>query len=431
MQYRVPKGVFDILPYGEDLSWRHIGHWQYLEAVIREIAKDYCCQEVRTPIFEQTELFCRGVGATSDIAAKELYTFLDKGGRSMSLRPEGTASIMRCFIEKNLHSDRKTHKFFYIGPMFRYDRPQAGRYRQHHQFGVEAIGSSAIEQDAEIIDLLMEFYRRLGIKNALLKLNFLGDSATRTAYKEALEKYLKPHFSSLSPDSQNRFDKNILRILDSKAPQDAALLQKAPVILDFLDENSSAQFKALCRHLDLLKINYVIDPFLVRGLDYYDKTVFEVVAGKTGAQNSLGGGGRYDSLIKSLGGPDLPGIGFATGLERVLQAMLDDGAAIPSLSCPLAFLIPLGAESQNIVFEIAAKLRHAGISTDVCYGESKPGTGLKEASKKEARFAVIIGENELPTKMAVVKDLASREQQEIAFDLLPDFFQRRKDAFTD
>ncbi|NGX30517.1 MAG: Histidine--tRNA ligase, partial [Candidatus Anoxychlamydiales bacterium] len=319
MKYQIPKGLFDILPNAKE-SFKEVNRWQYLESIINKLAIDYNFEEIRVPIFEKTELFLRGVGATSDIASKELYTFLDKAKRSMSLRPEGTASVMRAFIENNLSQEKKFHKLYYMGPMFRYDRPQKGRYRQHHQLGVEIIGDKSFEIDAEVIDMLVTLFKRLELKNLKLLINSIGDLETRTNYKKALLDFLKPNFENLSEESKARFDKNPMRILDSKDERDKKILKEAPSILDFLSDAAKKHFENLLNLLDKLDIKYEVDSKLVRGLDYYDDTVFEVVSEKLGgAQNSLGGGGRYNSLLKSLGGPDLPGIGFACGLERILQ----------------------------------------------------------------------------------------------------------------
>ncbi|NGX44807.1 MAG: Histidine--tRNA ligase, partial [Candidatus Anoxychlamydiales bacterium] len=323
MKYQIPKGLFDILPNAKE-NFKEVSRWQYLESIIKKLAIDYNFEEIRVPIFEKTELFLRGVGGTSDIASKELYTFLDKAKRSMSLRPEGTASVMRAFIENNLSQEKKIHKLYYMGPMFRYDRPQKGRYRQHHQLGIEVIGDKSFEIDAEVIDMLMTLFNRLELTNLKLLINSIGDLETRANYKKALLDFLKPNFENLSEDSKARFDKNRMRILDSKDERDKKILKEVPSILDFLSDGAKKHFENLLNLLDKLDIKYEVDSKLVRGLDYYDNTVFEVVSDKLGAQNSLGGGGRYNSLLKSLGGPDLPGIGFACGLERILQTMIEE-----------------------------------------------------------------------------------------------------------
>ena len=349
MDYSRPKGTFDILPEEtkSQNKWKESAKWQYVESIIRDVAMCYGYQEVRTPIFETTKLFTRGVGETSDIVSKEMYTFLDKGERSMSLRPEGTASVMRAFAEGGLQQLGNFHKFFYIGPFFRYDRPQAGRYRQFHQFGIEAIGNGSPEQDFEAIELLYELYRRLGLKNLHVMINTLGDQSCRETYKRALLSYLKPHFSLLSKESQARFTKNPLRILDSKAPEERQLLQTAPSILDFLSSEGKAHFDSLCLLLEKQHLPFTLAPQLVRGLDYYNHTVFEITSDVLGAQNTIGAGGRYDGLLPDVGGPDLPCVGFSTGLERILHTMHGQNSPFPEKVGPTVVLIPLDAAAKS------------------------------------------------------------------------------------
>lgn len=291
-KFQIPKGTFDILPYGAEEAWQLSDLWQYAERVIRQTAAEYGYREIRTPIYEKTELFKRGVGETTDIVMKEMFTFEDRSQRSMSLRPEGTASVARAFVEHNLAQMGSTHKFYYIGPMFRYERPQSGRYRQHHQFGVEAYGVAGPEQDAEVIDLLVQIYKRLGLKNLKVHVNTVGDAESRKEYREALLRYLKPHFENLSADSQVRFEKNPLRILDSKDPKDKEIVRSAPSILNHLTPEAKAHFQRLCHLLDQIGVPYEVDDRIVRGLDYYQKTVFEVLTQDLGAQNTIGAGGR-------------------------------------------------------------------------------------------------------------------------------------------
>jgi len=280
MKIQLPKGTFDILPYSGE-AWQQSDLWQYVENLIRKTAAEYGYKEIRTPIYERTELFDRGVGETTDIVMKEMFTFQDRSARSISLRPEGTASVARAFVENNLQQLGTTHKFFYIGPMFRYERPQSGRYRQHHQFGVEAYGISTPEQDAEVIDLLLKVH-----------LNTVGDLESRQLYRDALMEYLKPHFDELSADSKARFEKNPLRILDSKDPKDREIVKHAPSILNHLTPDAKAHFQKLCHILDQIHVPYEVDDRIVRGLDYYNKTVFEVLTEDLGAQNTIGAGGR-------------------------------------------------------------------------------------------------------------------------------------------
>jgi len=425
MKYQIPKGLFDILPYAKE-SFKEISKWQYLESIIKRLAIDYNFEEIRVPIFEKTELFLRGVGATSDIASKELYTFLDKAKRSMSLRPEGTASVMRAFIENNLSQEKKFHKLYYMGPMFRYDRPQKGRYRQHHQFGIEIIGDKSFEIDAEAIDMLISLLNRLELTNLKLLINSIGDLETRTNYKKALLDFLKPNFENLSEDSKARFEKNPMRILDSKDERDKKILNGVPSILDFLSPSAKKHFESLLNLLDKLKIRYEVDNKLVRGLDYYDDTVFEVVSEKLGSQNSLGGGGRYNSLLKSLGGPDLPGIGFACGLERILQTMIDEEVYFPEKQGPFLYIIPIGEDAKAFSIILAKDLRHHKISVDIDLNAKKIQKSLGLADKLNAKNALILADVEMRKKIASFKNLEKREQQEIKFEDLKNFI---KDKF--
>ncbi len=425
MDYTIPKGLFDILPQEakeEDL-WKTSDRWHYVESVMHNCAADYGFKEIRTPIFERTELFERGVGDSSDIVLKEMYTFLDKADRSMTLRPEGTASVIRAFVEKHLHQAAGLFKFYYIGPMFRYERPQAGRYRQHHQFGAEAIGIGSAEQDVELIDMLCELYRRLGLKNLVVHLNSVGDEASRASYRQALATYFKPHFESLSEDSQVRFSKNILRILDSKDPKDQSFLKDVPSIHAFLSEESKAHFEKVQSLLRSSGIPYVIDPKLVRGLDYYNKTVFEVMSEKLGAQNTIGGGGRYDGLLKTLGGPSLPSVGFATGIERILQTMQNEKIPFPAAPHPDLFFIPLGEKGLEVCFQKTLSLRHQGWKVEIDLSGKKIQHGLQLANTLRAAFCVVVGDEELGQQTIEVKEMETRSAHQISWTDLESFLQ--------
>ncbi len=410
MNYLLPKGTFDILPEqpAED-AWCTSDRWQYLESVIRKTAQDYGFKEIRTPIFEKTELFIRGVGESSDIVTKEMYTFLDRGERSMTLRPEGTAPVMRAFVEHHMQSSGSVHKLFYIGPMFRYERPQAGRYRQHHQFGAEAVGIGGAQQDVEVIDLLCELYRRLGLKDLTVMVNSIGNADSRTTFLEALRTYLEPHFSQLSPESQNRFSKNILRILDSKDSGDQKILENAPSILDMLDVEAKEHFANVCKSLESLGITYQINPKLVRGLDYYNKTVFEITSTALGSQNSIGGGGRYDGLISTFGGPELPACGFGAGLERILQTMLKQNVPIPPPPHPFVFLIGMGEAACEFCFKLLASLRRENIPAEMDLAGRKVQAGLQRASSLKAHYCIVVGEQELEGGIVQLKNMETRE----------------------
>ncbi len=310
-----------------------------------------------------------------------------------------------------------------MGPMFRYERPQSGRYRQHHQFGAEAIGIGKPEQDVELIDLLCETYRRLGLKGLKVMINSVGDEASRAPYREALKKYLQPHFEKLSADSQVRFTKNILRILDSKDEGDQAFLAKAPSILEFLSDEAQAHFEKVKKLLEIEKIPYVVNHKLVRGLDYYNKTVFEVISESLGAHNTLGAGGRYDGLMSSLGGPDLPSVGFATGIERLLQTMVAQQVNFPPPPSPLIFLIPMGETASEACFALLCRLRHQGISAEMDLSGKKIQNGLQLANAENARFSVVIGDREMETGEVEIKEMATRTGQKISLSKLESFLK--------
>lgn len=413
MTMNAPPGVFDIVPFDSKEKWRNSFLWNYVEEIVRQTAKQFGYQEIRTPAFERTELFQRGVGETSDVISKEMYTFTDKGGRSLSLRPEGTAPVIRALIEGQAFKDSSTQKLFYIAPMFRYERSQAGRYRQHHQFGAEAIGNSSPEQDVEIIDLLYTVYQRLGLKNLQLCLNCLGDSQCRLNYRQSLQDYLRPYLSKLSSDSKVRFEANPLRILDSKDPHDQEILLKAPSILDCLSEESKQHFSEVQTLLNAIGIPFVVTPKLVRGLDYYNRTVFEITSGELGAQNSVGGGGRYDGLVELLGGPSLPAIGFGTGIERIIQTMLKQEIEPSKPSACLIYFIPLGSAAKKMSFNIVHGLRNKGIPAQLDLSGKKLNKAMQYANQIQAKFVVVFGDNELNSSIIDVKDMFNGSSHKI------------------
>ena len=407
MPISIAPGVFDILPNNPSQTWGNSHLWDHVESIIREMAQSYGFREIRTPIFERTELFSRGVGESSDIVSKEMYTFLDKGGRSMSLRPEGTAPAMRAYIENQLHTQSPIQKIFYIGPMFRYERTQAGRYRQHHQFGAEVIGNSSPEQDAELIDLIYSLYQKLGLKNLNVYINSIGNTSERLAFKQALKEYLHKHFDQLSEESKLRYETNPLRILDSKDAKDRAITAKAPSILEFLEEESLTHFETLKTLLTQLQIPYQINQNLVRGLDYYNNTVFEITAGDLGAQNSVGGGGRYDGLLKTLEGPDLPAIGFGTGLERIIQTMIKQEVPLPQSPRPTIFIVPLGAEAKKVCFKLTHDLRQNGVSAEMDFSGRKLNKVMQYANTINAQFVAVVGDEELKTQTVELKEMST------------------------
>lgn len=414
---QISKGVFDLLPTDPDPSccWREIHLWHYVEKNIRVLAETYGFSEIRTPLFEKTELFSRSIGQTTDIVTKEMYTFEDKGKRSLTLRPEGTACVMRSFIEKNLAQLAPVHKFYYIMPMFRYERMQAGRYRQHHQFGIEAIGNASYLQDVEGILLLFSLFKKLGIEGLCLHLNTLGDKNARTHYSEALKEYLSTYYKDLSEDSQHRFGKNTLRILDSKDPGDQKILKDAPSIMDFVDNESQEHFTGVCETLKSFEVPLMINPLLVRGIDYYNKTVFEITSKQLGAQNALGGGGRYDGLLPTLGGPDLPSFGFGAGLERIIQVLLAQKVQLPEKPHPKLLIIPLGLEAQKHAFSLVQSLRNDGIHVEMEMKERKLQKTLKVAALNRIPFVGILGEKELNKKIITLKNMDQKTQKEVPF----------------
>lgn len=406
-----PKGTQDILPAE---SWK----WQAIERIAREVAELYHFQEIRTPVFEHSDLFHRGVGETSDIVRKETFTFDDRGGESLTLRPEGTAGVVRAMIENALLNDQGArHKVWYIGPNFRYERPQKGRLRIHHQFGVEAFGVAEPEQDAECILLQMDFYRRCGVRDLALRINSLGDRESKQAYRDALVKFLsRPGAPGLGEDSQRRLNDNPLRILDSKDPRDVEAVQGAPPAMEYLSERSRAHFDKVASLLQQAGAPFTVDGALVRGFDYYTDTLWEVVAGGLGAQNAVGGGGRYDNLVEMLGGRQTPGVGFGSGLERLLIALDAQGVELPRAAKPLVWLIAHGDAARDANASLLRDLRAAGIAADSDPSGRSVKAQFKLAEREGAAFALVTGDNELAGGTVVLKDLAKREETTVPRD---------------
>ena len=408
---QAPRGTYDVLP---DQSAK----WQEIEAKIIELCNLYQYKEIRTPIFEHTELFQRGVGDTTDIVTKEMYTFQDRGDRSLTLRPEGTASVVRSFVENKLFGlPDQPVKLFYTGPMFRYERPQAGRMRQFVQFGVEAIGSKDPAIDAEVISLAMELYRSVGLKRLRLVLNSLGDTESRIAHREALVKHFEPRINEFCSDCQTRLEKNPLRILDCKVDRDHPLMATAPSLADYLNEESQAYFDQVKMYLDELGIEYVIDPNLVRGLDYYNHTAFEIMSDAEGfgAITTLCGGGRYNGLVEDLGGPESPGIGFAMSIERLLLALEMEKVEIGQSQNLEVYVIAMDDASKKKAFGIIKELRSNGISADMDYTGRKLKAQMKSADRKGAAYVIVMGETEMASGQVALKEMATGEQQTVAF----------------
>jgi histidyl-tRNA synthetase len=411
-----PRGTQDFFP-------PETGRWNELESRIHVLARRYGYGEIRTPMFESTELFVRSVGETTDIVEKEMYTFEDKGGRSMTLRPEWTAPVMRAALQQNLFA-QGPQRLYYIGPIFRYERPQAGRYRQAHQFGVECTGYSGPEADVEVISLAMHLFRSYGLTPAL-NLNSIGDEQCRPAYREALLAHFRPHVQSLSEDSQRRLERNPLRLLDSKAPQDQPFLDSAPKFEEHLCDACREHFEAVKRFLTQLGIPFVVNPRIVRGLDYYSRTVFEFVSDALGAQSTVCAGGRYDDLIKSLGGPSVPAVGFGLGLERLLLTIQAAGADTEVERSGIQ-VIALGAQARSVLVILAALLRYAlAMPIFMDFEERKLLAHLKTADRNNARYALIVGSDELQQGQAVLRDLAERTDARVSLgkDLVPELVE--------
>jgi histidyl-tRNA synthetase len=407
--YRGPRGTYDVYPGGREPHERP-ELWTLVEDRSRELFARYNYSEVKTPIFEEARLFARTAGEGSDIVVqKEMFTFLDKGEREMALRPEGTPGAVRAYIEHNLYKLAQPVKLFYVGPMFRQERQQKGRYRQHTQIGVEALGTTDPLVDVEVISLLYAIHQAVGVKDEVIYLNNLGDMETRQAYVPALRAYLQGRRGELDPDALARMDTNPLRTFDSKHEATRAVLAEAPKISGYLSEEASAHLKAVREGLEALGIPHEIDDGLVRGLDYYTMTVFEAKSGALGAQDTVGAGGRYNGLISDLGGPDLGGIGFGTGVERMLLA----AASREALGSLDVFFVTLAPEARIPAVKLAGVLRDRGISADLDYGGRGMRAQFRQADRSGASYAAILGEDELARGVCKVRDMASGEELEV------------------
>lgn len=407
---QIPRGTQDIMPGTVEL-------WQYIEAKARDLCRRYNYQEIRTPIFEQTELFQRGVGETTDIVEKEMYSVESRGEDQLTLRPEGTAGVVRSYVEKKLYgSPVQPTKLYYIGPMFRHERPQAGRYRQFTQFGVEAIGSSDPAIDAETIAVAVRFYQEFGLQGITVELNSVGTLEDRARHREKLLEYFTPFRHELCADCQSRIDRNPLRVLDCKVDKCKTLTKEAPSILDYLSAESKEHFEAVLQHLRDLNISYTINPRLVRGLDYYTLTAFEIKMAEIGAVETLCGGGRYNGLVAEIGGEDMPGIGFALSIERLLLALEKQGISLPGAPALDCYVVVQTPEAKGKAFYLLDLLRQAGVSADMDYLGRKMKAQLKAADRYQSRYAAIIGESELANGTVVLKEMATGEQQEIKLE---------------
>lgn len=409
MKFKSIKGTKDILP-GE------VEIWQRVEEIIRRVMGLFNYREIRTPVFEQTSLFARSIGELTDIVSKEMYTFIDRGEESLTLRPEGTAAALRSYIQHNVGEQSALTKLYYIGPMFRQERPQAGRLRQFHQFGAEALGSTSPQLDAEMMLLALAVYRELGIVEFALNINSVGCQQCRPPYKELLVSRLKSVREKLSPESQARIDQNPLRVLDSKDEGDRELTRDAPLMKDHLCPECANHFREVQRLLQAAGTSFQIDGRLVRGLDYYTKTAFEITSTALGSQDALAGGGRYDILVEELGGKPTPGVGFAAGMERLMMVLAKSGTMTAADVRPVLFIATNGGAAQQWAFTAATALRMKGFRVEIDYLQRSLKAQMREANRQEARYALVIGETELQAKSARLKNMQTGEERAVALD---------------
>lgn len=399
-------GTKDILP-------ADIPYWRHLENIVISTMTRFNYKEIRTPVFEDTSLFARGIGESTDIVSKEMYTFIDRSGASLTLKPEMTAGVVRAFVEHSLDKKQSLNKLFYISPMFRQERPQAGRFRQFHQFGAEALGSNDPLLDAEMIIIAYDIFAQLGLKNLSVKINSLGVPESREKYKKILREFLLPYFEKLTNESKKRFDTNILRIFDSKEEPDQKIMMNAPLLIEHLDNESLEHFEKVKSALLTSSIPFEIDPKLVRGLDYYTHTTFEVVSGSVGSQSALCGGGRYNLLVKELGGPDIPGVGFASGIERVLLACENEKSLQTNADQIDIYFVSIDKNLSSFVYKTAIELRRKGLLVEMDYLSRSVKAQMREANKFNAKYVLMIGGDEFAKGVVLLKNMSSGEQIEI------------------
>ena len=405
MAMKAPKGTKDMLP-------QDAYKWQYIEKEWADICSEYGFREIRTPLFESTDLFNRGVGDTTDIVQKEMYTFEDMGGRSITLKPEGTSPAVRAFIESNLYAETQPTKVFYDTPCYRYEKPQAGRLREFHQFGIENFGTPSMMADAEIIALGHDFLKRMDI-DVELHISSVGCRKCRPVYRKVLQDFLRPKYDCLCETCKSRFDKNPMRILDCKSPEDKEAVKDAPMMIDYLCEECRSDFEKLKAYLDAVDIKYTVDPSIVRGLDYYTKTAFEFITNRIGAQGTVCGGGRYDHLIEEVGGPDMPGVGFGLGKERLLMLMEACGHDFGAAPAPQVFLAWIGDEAKLYALNLLHELRGKGIRADMDTRERNLKGQMKYANKLGAQYTAVIGDDEVASGEITLKNMSTSEQTKV------------------
>lgn len=405
--YKAPRGTQDVLPSEQP-------YWDLVRDTATRVCTAFGYGRIDTPVFEEASLFTRGVGEVTDIVQKEMYVFQDRGGLELALRPEGTAPVCRAYLEHGMHNLPQPVRMFYFAPIFRYDRPQAGRYRQHHQFGAEAIGEGDAAIDAEIIELLWRTYEELGLSGLTLHLNSIGDAACRPAYLQVLRSYYADKLHHICPDCQARYERNTLRLLDCKVPQCQPVIEKAPPITEHLCDPCRGHFADLQAYLEDAAIPFVLNPRLVRGLDYYTRTVFEVQPPEEGAQSSIGGGGRYDGLMEQIGGRPTPGIGFGSGIERIIINLKRQGVAVPAEPRPRVYVAHQTPAARVAAFRLASDLRRAGIGAVCAGGDRSLKSQMRHAGALGAAYAAIIGERELAQGAVTLKRLADGAQETVA-----------------
>lgn len=414
----IPKGTKDVLP-AESYKWH------YIENIVRDITGKYGFSEIRTPTFEHTELFLRGVGETTDIVNKEMYTFEDKGKRSITLKPEGTAGVARSYVENGLSEAPQPMKMYYITPVFRYERPQAGRLREHHQFGVELYGSDSPYADVEVISVAKTLFDRLGIENLELNINSIGCPVCRAEYNKALKDYLKDHIDGMCPTCKERLDKNPLRILDCKEERCKAINANAPKVIDYLCDDCRNHHETVKSILTSLGMSFKVNPNIVRGLDYYTKTVFEFVSTSIGAQGTVCGGGRYNNLVKEVGGKPTPAVGFGMGIERLIMVLEALGLSLGENEVPIVYLAPLSQNEMMDTYRLVAELRAKGVSVDTDIMGRSLKAQMKYAGKRGYKYVVVLGESELANGLAKIKIMATGEEVAVQINNLADEILRR------
>ncbi|VAX27213.1 Histidyl-tRNA synthetase [hydrothermal vent metagenome] len=419
MKIQSIRGVKDILP-GD------IEKWQWVEKIARNVFSRYGFKEIRLPIFENTKLFSKSIGETTDIVEKEMYTFEDRSGEQITLRPEGTASVVRAYIEHKMYNPPSVVKLYYMGPMFRYERPQAGRFRQFYQIGIEAMGTDSPTVDVEVMTLLIEFFRLLGLNNLELQINSLGCADCRPKYRETLKTAIRGHLDELCKNCNHRYERNPLRVLDCKVERDREIAQELPKTKDHLCASCRTNFDQVQTLLDSTQTPYSLNPLLVRGLDYYTRTTFEVVSTGLGAQNAICGGGRYDSLVEEFEGPPTPCFGFALGMERLIS-VIPFGDKIDLETRPDIFVVGLGDEARSVTFKIIHELRQNGFSVDQDYVGGSMKSQMRKANKSGARFSLIVGENEIKSGKYLLKDMENSSQNEVSAQDLTNALRQQMD----